>query len=260
MAFEVSRVIHQYSREAGRLHVEQINEMYENQRQAVASFEYVLTRQKGRSKLLLLDLDETITEGRYIDALAAATGTEEELSQLQQDQSLSDMERCEQITALFKFVHRNQFEKVAMGLVLKSGVVEFVNQMRRERFMVGVLSNHYFASTEIIRKRIFADFALAHILQFQNDICSGKLQFNDAFRPEHDRQALTVCKSHVLDQFRAKSNAPLFTEIWAVGDGQDDIKMLSLANRAFVIDPKSEDYGLYPHIQRVSSFAEIKVA
>jgi phosphoserine phosphatase len=260
MAFEVSRVIHQYSREAGRLHVEQINEMYENQRQAVASFEYVLTRQKGRTKLLLLDLDETITEGRYIDALAAATGTEEELSQLQQDQSLSDMERCEQITALFKFVHRNQFEKVAMGLVLKSGVVEFVNQMRRERFMVGVLSNHYFASTEIIRKRIFADFALAHILQFQNDICSGKLQFNDAFRPEHDRQALTVCKSHVLDQFRAKSNAPLFTEIWAVGDGQDDIKMLSLANRAFVIDPKSEDYGLYPHIQRVSSFAEIKAA
>jgi len=69
-----------------------------------------------------------------------------------------------------------------------------------------------------------------------------------------------VCKSHVLDQFRAKSNVPLFTEIWAVGDGQDDIKMLTLANRAFVIDPKSEDYGLYPHIQRVSSFAEIKAA
>ena len=259
MAFEISRVIHHYSREAGRLHVEQINQMYENQRQAVASFEYVLTRQKDRTKLLLLDMDETITEGRYIEALAAATGTEEELVEVQQDPGLSDTERCERITELFKFVHRSQFEKVAMGLVLKSGVIEFVNQMRRERFMVGVISNHYFAGTEIIRKRIFADFALAHVLQFQNDICTGKLQFNEAFRKEHDRSDLSVCKSHVLDQFRAKSNAPLFKEIWAIGDGQDDIKMLSLANRAFVLEPKSEDYERYPHIQRVSSFSDIKI-
>jgi hypothetical protein len=32
---------------------------------------------------------------------------------------------------------------------------------------VGVISNHYFAGTEIVRKRIFADFALAHVLQFK---------------------------------------------------------------------------------------------
>ncbi len=259
MAFEVSRVIHHYSREAGRLHVEQINEMYESQRQAVASFEYVLTRQKDRTKLLLLDMDETITEGRYIEALAVATGSEEALAELQQDSSLSETERCERITELFKFVHRSQFEKVAMGLTLKSGVIEFVNQMRRQRFMVGVLSNHYFVGTEIIRKRIFADFALAHVLQFQNDICTGKVQFNEAFRKEHDRSDLSVCKSHVLDQFRAKINVPVFKEIWAIGDGLDDIKMLSLANRAFVVDPKSEDYVRYPHIQRVSSFGEIKI-
>jgi glucosyl-3-phosphoglycerate synthase len=260
MAFEVSRVIHQYSREAGRLHVEQINEMYENQRQAVATFEYVLTRQKDRTKLLLLDMDETITEERYIEALATATGTESELESILQDASLSDIERCERITELFKFVHRSQFEKVASGLTLKPGVIEFVNQMRRERFMVGVISNHYFAGTEIIRKRIFADFALAHVLQFQNDICTGKLQFNEAFRKEFDRSDLSVCKSHVLDQFRAKTNAPLFKEIWAIGDAQDDIKMLSLANRAFVIDPKSDEFERYPHIQRVSSFAELRIA
>lgn len=261
MAFEVSRVIHHYSREAGRLHVEQINEMYENQRQAVASFEYVLTRQKGRTKLLLLDMDEAMTEERYIDALAAATGTQEELAELLKDTSLNDVERCERITALFQFVHRSQFEKVAMGLTLKPRVIECVNQMRREQFMVGVISSHYyFAATEIIRKRVFADFALAHVLQFQNDICTGKVQINEAFRKEHDRTDLSVCKSHVLDHFRAKTNTPLFKEIWAVGAGQHDIKMLTLANRAFVIDPNSEDFSSYPHIQRISSFAEIQPA
>ena len=82
MAFEVSRVIHHYSREAGRLHVEQINEMYENQRQAIASFEYVLTRQKDRTKLLLLDMDETLCQERYIEVLAQATGSEKKLVEL----------------------------------------------------------------------------------------------------------------------------------------------------------------------------------
>lgn len=217
MAFEVSRVIHQYSREAGRLHVEQINEMYEVQRQAVATFEYVLTRQKGRTKLLLLDMDETITEERYIDALAVATGTQEALAKLLQDSTLTDMERCEQVTALFKFVHRSQFEKVAMELTLKPGVIDYVNQMRREQFMVGVISNHYFAGAEIIRKRVFADFALAHVLQFQNDICTGKVQINETFRNMRDLSDLSVCKSRVVDHFRAKSNPPVFEEISVVG-------------------------------------------
>lgn len=257
MAFEVSRVIHHYSREAGRLHVEQINEMYENQRQAVATFEYVLTRQKDRTKLLLLDMDKTLCEERYIDALAVLTNAENELEALRLDPRLTEAERSERIALLFKFIHRSQFEKAAMALTLKPGVIEFVNQMRRDHFMVGVVSNHYFAGAEIIRKRIFADFALAHVLQFQNDICTGQLLLNDAFLSEHDRSDHTVCKSHVLDQFRAKNSAPLFKEIWAVGDAQDDIKLLALANRAFVMSPESDDFMRYPHIQQVTSYAEI---
>lgn len=257
MATEVSRVIHDYSREAGRLHVEQIKEMYEVQRQAIASFEYVLTRQKNRTKLLLLDMDDTITEGRFLDALAAATGVSEELGAIMEDQRLSDQERCQQIIGLFKFVHRSQFEKVAMALELKPGVVDFVNHMRREQFMVGVISNHFFVGTEIIRKRVFADFALAHIVRFQNDICTGKLTINDVFCNEGDRADQRLCKSHVLNVFRAKNNPPLFKEIWAIGDGADDIKMLTMADRAFVIDPKSEDFEHYPHIKRLTSFTSL---
>lgn len=257
MAFEVSRVIHHYSREAGRLHMEQINEMYENQRQAVATFEYVLTRQKDRTKLLLLDMDQTLCEERYVEALAALTDTERELEELRQDARLTDQIRRERIAALFKFVHRSQFEKVAMALTLKPGVIEFVNQMRRQHFMVGVVSNYYFAGAEIIRKRMFADFALAHLLQFRNDIFTGKLLLNEVFLSEHDRADHAACKSHVLDQFRGKSSAPLFKEIWAVGDAQDDIKLLALANRAFVMNPESDDFKRYPHIQCVTSFADI---
>lgn len=255
MATEVSRVIHHYSREAGRLHVEQINEMYEIQRQAIASFEYVLTRQKGRSKLLLLDMDQVLVEGCFTQALARATNTEEPLAVIMQDSSLSDVDRAQRITALFKFVHRNQFEKVAMSLELKPDVIEFVNSMRRQQFMVGVISNHYFVATEIIRKRIFADFALAHVLQFQNDICSGNLIVNEAYRYSTDPRDQRLCKSRVLSLFRAKTTAPVFKEIWAIGAFQRDIEMLTLADRAFVIDPLSQESAQHPQIQWMPSFA-----
>lgn len=259
MAFEVSRVIHHYSREAGRLHVEQINEMYENQRQAIASFEYVLTRQKDRTKLLLLDMDETICEERYIDMLAQAAGVESELRAISHESDLSDRERCQRIAALFKFVHRSQFEKIAMGLTLKPGVIECVNQMRREGFMVGLLSNHFFAGTEIMRKRIFADFALAHVLQFQNDICMGHVLLNEAFLNDHDRTDDSVRQVNVLDQFRAKTSAPFFKEIWVISNGHDHIDLLTRADRAFVIEPVGHDYSSCPTIQQVRSFSEIQL-
>ena len=257
MASEVSRVIHQYSREAGRLHVEQINEMYEVQRQAIASFEYVLTRQKNRTKILLIDLDTTTIQTPFIEALASATGLEAELALIKNDEKLDDLKRCEQITELFKFVHRHQFEKVAMGLVIKPGVIEFVNYMRRKEFMVGVISNSYFVGSEIIRKRIFADFALAHVLEFKNDICTGKLIINDAFRNETDHKDQTLCKSHVLALFRAKTSHPTFEEIWAIGDSPDDIKMLANADRGFVMQPQSEEFESYPNIARTDSFSAL---
>jgi phosphoserine phosphatase len=123
--------------------------------------------------------------------------------------------------------------------------------------MVGVISSHYFVATEIIRKRIFADFALAHIAQFQNDICTGKLTINEAFRSEVNRLDQLLCKSHVLDQFRAKSSPPRFKEIWAIANGTQDIKLLTLADRAFAVDTDNEELTHYPHIKCVPSFAAV---
>ena len=41
--------------------MEQVAAMYESQRQAAAGIDYVLTRRKNRQRLLLLDMDGTVT-------------------------------------------------------------------------------------------------------------------------------------------------------------------------------------------------------
>lgn len=243
MANEVSRVIYHRARAAGRLHMEQIAAMYESQRQATATLDYILTRRRGRTRLLLLDMDGTVTPARYVVELARATGREADLRALL-DGAGDAATRSERIAALFKFVHRQQFERVALDLPLRPGVIDCVNHFRRAGFMVGILSDSYFVAAEIVRRRIFADFALAHTLQFESEVCNGQLRLNEAFEPlRHGRDA-PPCKSHVIRRFRSDETEPRLDLCWAVGDNVNDLEMLREADQGFVIDPKA------PHLAR----------
>jgi glucosyl-3-phosphoglycerate synthase len=274
MANEVGRVIFNRARAAGRLHVEQIGAMYESQRLAASGIEYVLTRRKGRQRLLLLDMDGTITSARFVSELARVTGQEEALAQLvakadfQKDDKKTQNEK---IANLFRFVHMQKFDEVARNMEIRSGAIEFVNKMRRLGFMVGVLCDSYFVAADIIRRRIFADFAMAHTIQFDGEVCNGQLNTNPAFIhiPEsgygfpgrYATNGITdkhqVCKSNVLRCFLADNTAPPIELTWVVGDYQDDLALMKLANRAFVIDANQVSLLDEPGITRVASFAEL---
>jgi phosphoserine phosphatase len=257
MANEVSRVIYARARAAGRLHAEQITAMYESQRQAASALEYILTRRRGRQRLLLLDMDGTLTTTRYAVELARATGQEAALMELLDKPDDDAATRSERIAALFRFVHRQQFERAARAAPLRPGAIEFVNRMRRAGFMVGVLSDSYFIAADIVRRRVFADFALAHPLHFDADVCSGQLRLNPAFLPLAAGDGDPVCKSHVLRRFRADEDGPPLLECWAIGDNLNDLGLLRLADRAFAIEPKAVDLRSEPGITVIRSFDEL---
>lgn len=257
MANEVARVIYSRARLAGRLHVDQIISMYETQRQATGSIDYVISRRRGRRRLLLLDMDGTITRGRFALELARACDHEEALSSMLDRANVDASTRSASIAALFRFVPRAQFERVAQGMEIRPGVIEWVRQMRRAGFMVGVVSDSYFVAAEILRRRIFADFALAHVLQFNAEVCTGELRINPAFLPHDAAGTAELCKSHVLQRFRSDGAQPLFEQIWAVGDNLNDLRLLAMADRAFAIEPKAGALLSVPGLQCIDSFEEL---
>ena len=257
MANEVSRVIYSRARAAGRLNVDQIVAMYESQRQAAASLEFVLTRRRGRQRLLLLDMDGTLTTTRFAVELARATGQEEALSALLDSPSDDAAARSDRIAGLFRFVHKHQFERVARAAPIRPGVIEFVNRMRRAGFMVGVLSDSYFMAADILRRRVFADFALAHTMQFDGDVCKGQVKINPAFLPLVAGEGNPVCKSHVLRRFKAEAGELPLLECWAIGDNLNDLGLLRLADQAFAIEPKAAALRREPHITVIENFDEM---
>ncbi len=258
MANEISRVIYTRARAAGRLHMEQIVAMYETQRQATATLDYILTRRRGRTRLILLDMDGTLTPDRYVVELARATGHDAALARLL-DGHDDAATRSERIAALFKFVHQQQFERVAHSLPIRPGVITCVNRLRRAGFMVGVVSDSYFVAAEIVRRRVFADFALAHTMQFDAEVCSGELRINPAFLARQGDPGPAICKSHVIRRLREDRSEPRLADCWALGDNINDLGMLRAADRAFAIDPKSPLLAEVPGLTILSSFDDLRL-
>lgn len=261
MANEVARVIYTRAREAGRLHAEQIVAMYESQRQAASSLEYVLSRRRGQLRLLLISMDALLEAPGYLPALAEATGQSDALARVV---SMPDgEERAARTAALMRFVHRQQFDRVARTVPVRAGVVELVNRMRRCGFMVGVLSDDWFLAAETVRRRVFADFALGHTLQFDGDTCTGEVLLNPAFRPLQANDGAALCKSHVLRRLRAESDAVPLLANWAIGSNAQDLPLLRLVNPGFLLpalsapSPRSPAPEDQPGLRVISSFAEL---
>jgi glucosyl-3-phosphoglycerate synthase len=256
MANEVGRVIFERARSAGRLHVEQVAAMYESQRQAAAGIDYVLTRRKARQRLLLLDMGVTVTPSCYAVALARATGHESALLQLL-DEDGDAVTRSEHIARLFQYVHKKKFEQVARDMAIRPGVINFVNQMRRRGFMVGLVSDSYFVAAEIVRRRIFADFAMAHTISFDNDVCTGQMRINKAFLPDAPKAATGVCKSNVLRRFLADHDPAAISLTWVVGGDTNDLALMRLADRAFAMGTQAPILAQEPGVTQIDSFEEL---
>lgn len=258
MANEVSRVIYTRARAAGRLHTEQIVAMYESQRQATATLDYILTRRRSRTRVILLDMDGTVTTQRYAVSLARATGLEGTLAKML-DSDDDAVTRSERIAEVFKFIHQHQFERVAHEMPIRPGVIACVNRLRRAGFMVGLVSDSYFVATEIIRRRIFADFSLAHTIRFDGEVCSGALRLNDAFMAREGEPGPAICKSHVVRRLREDAREPRIEEIWALGDNVNDLGMLRAVDRSYTIEPKSPLLRQVPGVTVLTSFDELLV-
>lgn len=237
-------------------------------RARIAEVDYVLTRRKGRLRLLLLGLGTTISPTCFELALAKLCGQEAALEQLMEfdgdGEGEGDIEgddegfsRCARIASLFRFVPKQQFERVARTMAIRPEMIDLVNQLRRRGFMVGVVSDGYFVAADIIRRRIFADFAMAHTIQFEGEVCTGQIRTNPAFLPESREGGRVICKSNVLRWFLTDTAPPAIQTTWVLGDSASDLGLMRLADRAFAAATRSQALLNEPGVTHLDSAAAL---
>ncbi|HEU0178264.1 MAG TPA: glycosyltransferase [Blastocatellia bacterium] len=240
MASQVMRVILDRASRDGRLSFEQVRETQEAERRRQAGLPVIMQKVAHAERLALLDMDGVTLDGRFIVELARRTFKTSALSQYLDNPKFSAESRMRMIASLFAGVSRDVFTQTAHEMPLTPGAIETVVGLRKLGYRVGLVTDSFFVVSEIARRRVFADFSVAHLMKFSNDKATGEATITQAMT-HHPRGCgeHRICKLNVLRHLAGHSGFAL-KDVIAVGDGENDICLLRAVPLSFAFRPKSE--------------------
>lgn len=240
MATQITRVIFDRAWRHGRFHINQIREMEELERRARA----MMLPHRGHmhpasTKYALLDMDGVLLDGRFVVALARQEGTEDDLNRFLDNPTYREDQRTELIASLLTGVSAESFLQVAQSLPLVEGARETVVALKKAGYRVGIVTDSFHLAAEVVRRRVFADFTVAHILQFRHGRCTGEVTLSPMMSHPEGCPDHKWCKSNVLahlaDSFDLDRPSTL-----AVGDSQGDVCLLRRAGIPVAFRPRSK--------------------
>jgi glucosyl-3-phosphoglycerate synthase len=239
MAAQVARTILERAASWGRLRLSYLRETREKERQKHADFRHALSMLRRTEKLALLDMDGTLLNGRFVLELAHRTERMEQLNPLLDNLTLGASTRTKRIASVFAGVPRSTIERVAREIPLMPGAVETVVGLRKAGYLVGVVTDSYRLAAETVRRRVFADFTVSHVMKFKREKATGRITLSPAMRHPKGCRKHNLCKfnvmRHLLDELGLGPEAVL-----AVGDSDNDVCLLGAAGVSVAFQPKTE--------------------
>jgi glucosyl-3-phosphoglycerate synthase len=238
MAKQVTRTILDRAWRYGRLSINPVREMEEADRMLKGESLPSAICTRGRKRFALFDMDGVLLEGRFVTELAARVDVLPELSRFLDNRVLPDEERAQAIASLFTGVHLEDFEETARTVPLTPGAVETVVALRKAGYVVGVVSDSFHVATEIVRRRVFADFSVAHVMRFRNRLCTGNVTMSPVMVDLAGCAEHHHCKANVVRRLRDAAGL-MPRQSLAVGDGENDICLLRQVGLPVAFRPRS---------------------
>ena len=239
MALQVARTILDRAGRRGRLRPSRLRTAQDGELLRQADLAAVLQRAGKPERLALLDMDGVLIDGRFIVTLARQSSRAEELARLLDNAGLAAPERTRRIAALFTGVPRLSFEQAARDVPLMAGARETVLGLRQAGYRVGIVSDSYHVAAEVVRRRVFADFSVAHIVQFRGGKATGRVTLSPVMAHPRGCRQHRHCKVNVMLHLLERAGIGA-EHVLAVGDGENDICLFQAAGRSVAFQPKTE--------------------
>jgi len=238
MSMQVTRAILERASRYRKMDVLHIKDSFEIQRVHQLQGETILAKIDPKKKLALFDMDGTLLEGRYIERLARYANRQDELARLIDSPNMDAIERTRAIAKILAGLPKAVFEKIAMIAPLAPMAQEVIVELKKRGFTIGIITDSYFVASEIVRKRVFADFSIAHLLNFRKGLFTGEMELSPLMRISHGCQDHTFCKVNFLEHLKEMFSSSHFSNIHFVGDGLNDVCLLKASNSSVAINPK----------------------
>jgi phosphoserine phosphatase len=195
----------------------------------VALEDYSIARRAKR--LIVFDVDSTLIQQEVIEMLAARAGAEEAVAAITEaamrgelDFAESLHQRVETLAGLPAAV----LDEVAEEVTLTRGARTTLRTLRRLGYHVGVVSGGFRQVIEPLAHELMLDFVAANELEIVDDKLTGRV-----IGQIIDRAG----KAKALRDFAHQAGVPMAQTV-AVGDGANDIDMLSAAGLGIAFNAK----------------------
>ena len=172
-------------------------------------------------KIFVFDLDNTLIQGKFIDAAAQKFYFTDELNKLRSIEK-DAATLVKRIAKLLKGLSLGDLLKVASSIPLVDDTISVVNQLRKQGNVVGIISDSYQFMADYVKTKLGADFALANQLDFFEGQASGEVTIPSYFFNHHQSKcAHKLCKTNALIHLAKKSQISLENCITVTGSGKD---------------------------------------
>ncbi|HND84474.1 MAG TPA: HAD-IB family phosphatase [Pseudobdellovibrionaceae bacterium] len=238
MSGQVVRVILERASRYKKLDLNQLKDGYEIQRVKQLQIDQIIAKIDPSKKLALFDMDGTLIEGRYIEKLAHYVSRQGEIENLLDNKKLDPIYRTKMIARTLSGLPKTVFERIAQVIPLSQNAQKLIVELKKRGFIVGIITDSYFVAAEIIRKRVFADFSIAHLLEFKRGIFTGDLEISPFFKADRCKKH-DFCKLNILDHIDQIYGMD-YSNIHFAGDGLNDVCLLESLGNTIAVNPKDQ--------------------
>ncbi|OMC15425.1 MULTISPECIES: phosphoserine phosphatase SerB [unclassified Mycobacterium] len=195
----------------------------------IAVEDYGLARRTKR--LIVFDVDSTLVQGEVIEMLAARAGAEGAVAAITEAAMRGELDfaqSLQQRVATLAGLPATVIDEVAAQLELMPGARTTLRTLRRLGFHCGVVSGGFRRIIEPLAHELMLDFVAANDLEIVDGTLTGRV-----VGPIIDRPG----KAKALRDFAQQAGVPMAQTV-AVGDGANDIDMLSAAGLGVAFNAK----------------------
>lgn len=185
-----------------------------------------------RSKrLVVLDMDSTLTQGEIIDELAERQGVREDVARITERAMQGELDFEQSLRARVKLLEGlpiSALNDVRAHIELTPGAHDLIRVLKKLGYRIAVISGGFTYFADWLKQQLGLDYAYANELVIRDGKLTGQLKgiIVDAQRKADLLETIAQGEGISLDQ------------VIAVGDGANDLHMLKRAGLGIAFNPK----------------------
>jgi phosphoserine phosphatase len=187
---------------------------------------------RGRgTHLVVMDVDSTLIQDEVIELIARHAGCEDQVRAITERAMRGELDFAQSLherVALLAGVDAAVLDEVRHVVRITPGARTMVRTLKRLGFRIAVVSGGFSAVVDPLAEELGIDHARANVLEVVDAALTGRV-----VGPVIDRAA----KASALVEFAALDGIPLERTI-AIGDGANDLDMLSVAGLGIAFNAK----------------------